>query len=221
MTIPQPAGVSAIVLAGGRSQRFGSDKLAALVDGETVLGRVVGAVASIAGEVILVAAPGVDPIPLLGEAAVSARVPLRLVHDPEPFVGPFVGLAAGLAAATFPLALVSAGDMPWLAPDVLRLLVDELAASDVASAVALEAIDDPGRLERFPVALRVAPTAAAAARLVGAGERRVSRLLDGLAVLAIAPERWAALDPDGLTVRDVDRVEDLDPTSRRPRGDPP
>lgn len=221
MTIERPGGVSAVVLAGGRSQRFGSDKLAAIVGEETVLGRVVGAVASIVDEIVLVAAPDADPIPLLGEAAVSARVPLRLVHDAEPYVGPFVGLAAGLAAATYPLALVAAGDMPWLAPAVLRLLVEELGGSDIASAAALEALDGSGRLERFPVALRVAPAAAAAVRLVGAGERRVSSLLDGLAVLAIPPERWAALDPDGLTTRDVDRVEDLDLTARRPRGDLP
>jgi molybdopterin-guanine dinucleotide biosynthesis protein A len=55
--------VSAIVLAGGRSTRFGADKLAARLGGETLLERAVGVVAGIADEVIVVEASvvGTDP----------------------------------------------------------------------------------------------------------------------------------------------------------------
>lgn len=202
-------GVSGIVLAGGRSERFGSDKLEAVIDGQTLLGRATAAVAAVADEVVVVAPPGADLLPLLGEATFSATQPVRVVHDPERFAGPFVGLVTGLRFVANPLAVVLAGDMPWVDVGVLRLLIRELAESDVAAATALEAAAGKERLERFPLALRVAPAAAVAARLVETGERRVSALMDALAVRAIPLATWRSLDPDGLSVRDVDRVADL------------
>lgn len=217
MTGPM-AGVSGIVLAGGRSERFGSDKLEAVLDGQTLLGRATAAVAAVADEVVIVASPGADLVPLLGEASFSATQPVRVVHDPERYAGPFIGVATGLSAVVNPLAVVVAGDMPWVDPGVLRLLVTELSGSDVAAAAALETTEGEERLERFPIALRVAPAAAVAARLVAGGERRVSALMDALAVRAIPARAWRTLDPDGFTVHDVDRVEDLRSVVRQTEG---
>ena len=50
--------VSAIVLAGGRSSRFGGDKLAGRLGGETVLDRTVDAVGAVAVDIVIVT--GVD-----------------------------------------------------------------------------------------------------------------------------------------------------------------
>ena len=52
--------VTAIVLAGGRSSRFGSDKLAARYGDSTLLARAVSGVAPVSTEVIVVVAPGDD-----------------------------------------------------------------------------------------------------------------------------------------------------------------
>ena len=54
--------VSAVILAGGRSSRFGRDKLAEPIDGRTLLRHVIDAVRPLATETIVVAAPGGDPV---------------------------------------------------------------------------------------------------------------------------------------------------------------
>ena len=108
---------AAIVLAGGRSRRFGTDKLKArLPDGRTVLAHAVAGAAAVADELVVVIAPGADPPSGLPESAV-------FVHDPAPDEGPLMGLASGLEAVSGEIILVVGGDMPALEASVLRLLV--------------------------------------------------------------------------------------------------
>ena len=87
---------SGVVLAGGASRRFGSDKLATLIDGSPLLGRSVGALAGLVDEIVIVGAPD-RPGPAAELEPMGT--PIRLVVDPEPFGGPLVGLHTGLAAA--------------------------------------------------------------------------------------------------------------------------
>ena len=59
MTTPR---VSAVVLAGGRSVRFGRDKLAEPIDGRPLLHHAIDAVRPVAPEIIVVAARGAPPV---------------------------------------------------------------------------------------------------------------------------------------------------------------
>ena len=114
--------IGAIVLAGGRSSRFGRDKLAEPIDGRPLLHHAIAAVQSVAGDVVVVVAPGQDPA--LPEG-------VRLVHDAAAFEGPLAGLAAGLEALDPDIdrVVVVAGDMPTLEPAVLKRLVAMLGPS--------------------------------------------------------------------------------------------
>jgi molybdopterin-guanine dinucleotide biosynthesis protein A len=189
--------VSAIVLAGGRSSRFGRDKLAEpMIDGRSLLEHAIGAVRPLASEVLVVAAPG-------GAPRISADV--RLVHDPSPFEGPLAGLRVGLAAAQADVALVTAGDVPDLSRRVLQALLDELDAAGAEAVV----LDHEGRARPLPMAVLRQPALAAATRLIEAGERRLGALSEALATVVIAEAAWRSLDPDGTTMRDVDTVDDL------------
>jgi molybdopterin-guanine dinucleotide biosynthesis protein A len=189
--------VAAIVLAGGRSRRFGSDKLAAVIDGATLLERAVAAAASVADEVVVVLPP----------EGGSAPAPARIVRDPAPDGGPLVGLLAGLRAVDAPVAIVVAGDMPWLAPPVLAALV---AALDGDAAVLEERAEASG-IARLPFAIGVDAGRAAAAALLERDERRLGRLLDRLVASVVAEATWRPLDPGGRTTRDVDEPGDLAP----------
>ncbi len=193
--------VSGIVLAGGRSRRFGGDKLGALVDGRPLLQRSVEAVGGVCREVLVVLAPDA-PEP---DLPAGLAVPLRFVRDPEPFGGPLVGIAAALAQASEPVALVVGGDMPWLAGEVLALLVRELEASGSG----LAALVSGERVEQLPIAVRVATVRPAAERLVGAGERRLTALRREIETRLVDEATWRRLDPDGRSLRDVDRPSDL------------
>ena len=193
--------VSGIVLAGGRSRRFGGDKLGALVDGRTLLQRSVEAVGNVCREVLVVLAPDA-PEP---DLPAGLSVPIRFVRDPEPFGGPLVGIAAALAQASQPVALVAGGDMPWLEGEVLALLVSELEASGCQ----LAALVSGDRAEQLPIAVRVPAACAAAERLVGAGERRLTALRREIRTRLVAEATWRRFDPDGRSLRDVDRPSDL------------
>ncbi|MEO8463216.1 MAG: molybdenum cofactor guanylyltransferase [Chloroflexota bacterium] len=188
-----------IVLAGGRSSRYGSDKLAVEWDGRPLLHHAVNAVASVCREVLVVVAPDETP-----DLPGTADVVVRVVHDPEPFGGPLVGLGAGLAAASHPIALVVGGDMPRLSAVVLELLLD---AAGSAEAVILEVAGD--RLQTLPMAMRVEPARTAHERVREADGRSLRQLLDELDLSRIPVATWRALDASGSTILDIDRPSDL------------
>lgn len=195
-TATDPGTVGAIVLAGGRSARFGRDKLAEPIDGRPLLDHAVAAVRAVAADVVVVVAPGPDR---------SVPDGVRIAHDAVAFEGPLAGVAVGLAALGEDVdgVIVVGGDMPTLSPDVLRLLLGALAGPPPVAATVL---DDGGPM---PMAVRRAAAAVAAHELLGGGERRLRALPDRLAATVIAGATWRSIDPEGRTLRDIDRPSDL------------
>jgi molybdopterin-guanine dinucleotide biosynthesis protein A len=195
------AGTSAIVLAGGRSSRFGADKLAAAVGGGTLLDAAIRGMAAVAIDIVVVRAPG-------GARDAAEPGAVRSVEDPEPFGGPLVGLLAGLEAVRQPIAVVAGGDMPDLSPEVLAMMLRTLhAADDAIGAVILER---RGRPEPLPAVVRVGPATDAARRLLGDGERSLRALFERLPTRFLAEATWRPLDPAARTLHDVDVPADLD-----------
>ena len=109
---------SAAVIAGGAGRRMGFDKRLLMVDGVPLVVRAVAAVAPLASEV-LVAVSRDHPLP--GRLLPDPRV--RIVVDRVAGGGPLAGIEAALLEAQHDLVLVVAGDLPWLQPKLLRLLV--------------------------------------------------------------------------------------------------
>lgn len=189
--------VTAIVLAGGRSSRFGRDKLAEPLGGRPLVDHAIEAVRPLVTEILVVVAPGADrPLP----------AGATLIHDTVAFEGPLAGLLAGLRAAAEPVVLVVGGDMPSLAGPVLEAMLTHLDAPGV-DAVDLE---HDGSSRPLPLALRREPALAAARALIDRGERRLRSLPEALATHTLSEPAWRALDPDARTVRDIDRPGDLD-----------
>ena len=188
--------VTGLVLAGGRSSRFGRDKLAERIDGRTLLDSAIDGVTPAATEILVVAAP--DGAPDLPPGA-------RLVHDPVAFEGPLAGVAAGLRAAHESIVLVVGGDMPTLVGAVIDSMLAALDESGVEAVV----LEHQGRARPLPIALRRDPASAATDRLVAGGERRLRALIETLETTVIPEATWRALDPYGMTVRDIDTPADL------------
>ena len=194
-----PLPVSGIVLAGGRSARFGRDKLAEPIGDKPLLHLAVNAVATVASDVIVVAPPEVDP-------PIPERV--RLVHDAAPYEGPLAGCLTGLTAAREPLVLVAGGDMPSLEPAVLGFLVRALEASSADASL----LEFRGRRQQLPFAVRTGAGSDLATRLLAQGERRLGALTERLTVRVLLEDEWRPLDPEARTLRDVDEPDDLPTT---------
>ena len=205
MTTPAGDHLGAIVLAGGRSARFGRDKLAELLDGRPLLDHAIDAVRAVERgiDIVVVGAPGATPALPPG---------VRIAHDERAFEGPLAGLAAGLRAldGDVDVAIVVGGDMPGLVPAVLQLLAETLAADPAIDLVMLA--DADGHARPLPAAARRAPASAAAERLLAGGERRVRALAGVLTTVVVPAGTWRALDPTGATLRDVDVPRDLPPS---------
>jgi molybdenum cofactor guanylyltransferase len=181
---------SGVVLAGGLSRRMGIDKRLLLVEGEPMLRRVAAAVAAVADELIVVVAPN-RPLP----PGILDGIDVRVAIDRRTDAGPLAGIEAGLLAATAGRVLVIAGDLPWLDAGLLRDLLDGLEGAD---AVAADGGHGP---EPLLAAYRRGPGLAAATRLLDAGERRASNLLEELTLITM-------LD-SGASTRNVNRPVDL------------
>ena len=195
---PRLSGVAGIVLAGGRSTRFGSDKLAAEYGGLPVLHQAALRIAEACEDVVVVMAPG---------ASAEGLPPgIRVAHDATEGEGPLAGLHAGLLAVVrADLAVVVAGDMPDVQIAVVREMLRVIEAAGV-DAVALE---DDGARRAIPIVVRTWPAADAVHTLLHAGRRRLGDVLDALRTAVIDEATWTALDPRRRSVFDVDEPGDL------------
>jgi molybdopterin-guanine dinucleotide biosynthesis protein A len=121
MPIECPA--SAVVLAGGQSERLGSDKALLSLDGQPLLARTVGLLGALSRDVIVVTND-------LGRYA-ALHLPARLVVDERPGLGSLMGVYSGLKAARNERAVVVGCDMPFLSLELLRYMLALATTYDV------------------------------------------------------------------------------------------
>jgi molybdopterin-guanine dinucleotide biosynthesis protein A len=192
--------VTGVVLAGGASARFGSDKLQAEYHGLPLLQHAVVRIAEITSTVIVVLAPDRE------EPAIPPGLDVRFVRDAQPGQGPLQGALAGLAEAGTDLVVIAGGDMPELATTVLIEMLRVAAAAPV-QAVALQ---DGERFRPLPLVVRAGPARDTAHALLHAGERRLRALPEALRTAVVDEATWTALDPDRRSLHDIDTPSDLE-----------
>jgi molybdopterin-guanine dinucleotide biosynthesis protein A len=186
--------VTAVVLAGGASQRFVPDKLAEQVEGQPLLDRVL---ASLPEHVTVV---------VVGSQREVARPVIFTSEDP-PGGGPAAGLVAGVRRALAESAeaiLVLPADAP-LGGQAARILLSRL--EDEPSVEAVVAVDAHGREQPLQLALRPAAakvlvTAGGPGGAAGVSARRLlDALRPSLVAHELAPaELWDIDTPDQLLV---------------------
>jgi molybdopterin-guanine dinucleotide biosynthesis protein A len=112
--------LSAAVLAGGASQRFGSAKGDALFEGRSLIEHAFEAVAPLAEEVMISLGATADRLP----SSAAGMVP---IVDEYRGCGPLAGIHACLRMAAHPWLLVLACDLPFVRTDSLRKLTSACA----------------------------------------------------------------------------------------------
>ena len=116
------------ILAGGKSQRMGTDKAIVLFRGESLIRRVINRLASLAAEVIVIA-PGSENYLVEG---------ISIIPDLLPGHGSLGGLYTALSAASHPFVAAVGCDMPFVSADLIThqrdILVSEKADIVVPSS---------------------------------------------------------------------------------------
>ncbi|QKE84484.1 NTP transferase domain-containing protein [Arthrobacter sp. NEB 688] len=133
------AAVPVVVLAGGLSRRFGTDKLDAPLAGSSVLERAVAGI------------PAGWPVVVVGPVRPLRRTGATWVREDPVGGGPLAAVLAGLRACSGEVVAVLAGDMPAGGP-ALPALVAALHADATVGAAAAE--DDSGRVTPLLAAYR-------------------------------------------------------------------
>ncbi len=103
-----------VILCGGKSQRFGSDKALVVYEGESLVHRAYGALTAIASEIVIAAGP----------SGRSYKMNAPHIHDLREDAGPLAGIEAAFAATTAETLLVLATDLPLISSEHLQAIVN-------------------------------------------------------------------------------------------------
>jgi len=200
---------TAVVLAGGRSTRFGGDdKAVADLAGTPMIRRVVDRTA-----------PAVDAVVIncraaqrgtIEEVLDGAAVPVTFAEDDYPDEGPMAGMATGLRAVAGEYAFVVACDMPFVDADFVDHLFERAAGQDAA-------VPRPGQwFETTHAVYRASAMAdACEAALADGKERIVAPLFDLDFVVVDAEEVHEHGHP--RTFENCNTREDFEDAARRLR----
>jgi molybdopterin-guanine dinucleotide biosynthesis protein A len=114
--------VTGVIQAGGKSARMGGQPKALMeLGGRRIIDRVVEVVAAVTDDLLIVT----------NTPELYASLGLAMVPDVFPDGGSLGGIYSGLAAAPGSAAFTVACDMPFLLPEVARLVVERAGEADV------------------------------------------------------------------------------------------
>ena len=165
-----------IVIAGGRSTRFGDrEKALAEVAGVPMLRRVVDTLSTIADEVVVNCRR--DQRDAFEAALLGVETDVRFAIDKTPDEGPLSGLSTAFTAVDTDFAIALGCDMPLAEKAALSALLARITPADDAVVPQTDAGPEP-----LHGIYRVAPTAGAASATLADGQRSLRALLDRLSV---------------------------------------
>lgn len=93
---------SAIILSGGKNQRFGSEKSEAILESKTILEEIIDKIP-----------PEVEVV-VVGPEPISISRSICITREAPPFGGPVAGIAAGLKLIQSEYVAIIATDMPFV-----------------------------------------------------------------------------------------------------------
>ena len=178
-------------MAGGKSRRMGQDKAWIDFEGRPIIARVIDVLREVADEVFIVA--NEERYRTLG---------LRVVPDRFPDGGALGGIATGVGAAAHDRVLVAACDMPFLRPDVWRLL---LARAVDADAVVPKIGGEYETLHALYAKACLGPME----RSLASGRLRVISFFADVRVREVAEADLRAVDPELRSFTNVNTPDEL------------
>ncbi len=203
--------VSAAVLAGGDSRRFGTDKALVPLPGGTtpMLGAIVQSLLDVTTDVTIIAP----------ENRTYAQFGVPVVSEAVPGQGPLGGLEMALSRAAHDRCIAVACDLPFLNLELLRWMA-QLDFSEDALVPMVSAADSSESAGSTP---RPQPLHAIYRRscldpvrnLLSSGERRLGRLLDLIHVRYLHEADIRRIDPRLSSFLNINSMEEWGRVRRR------
>lgn len=201
---PNPArpNRSAIILAGGMSSRFGTNKALQTLAGKPLIRHVTERMSNVVDEVLVVVGQGVP------RTEYSSVLPksVRVINDEIEGKTPLVGIVSGLRSARSDYVAVLACDLPFANDSVVDLLFRR--ALDVDAVIPRW---HGGRIEPLEAVYRRVPTLLAGEEALADGGMSQKEMISRLArvVYVSVEDEIAAVDNGLRTFFNVNRGEDL------------
>ncbi|MCY3861800.1 MAG: molybdenum cofactor guanylyltransferase [bacterium] len=180
------------MLAGGMSQRMGTDKAFIEVEGQWLIIRALKALVGASQHLIV---GGTDPRLAKAAAATGAQH----LADRWPGEGPLGAVATALGLARHPVTVILPCDLPAISAEDVAVLVKAVREAPPSPASSAAVFTDRRR-HYLPLAIETR-SGTLAERLFESGQRAVASLLDEVAVVDVPASPSA--------VADVDSPEDL------------
>lgn len=197
----KPPHVTGVILAGGKSSRFGSNKAFALMEGTPLIERVLAVLKGIFAEnIIITNSP--DQYRHLG---------LAMHEDIVKGAGPLGGIWTALTAIKTPWAFIAACDQPFLNPALIRHMLTLLEGNDAV----VPKMD--WKIEPLH-ALLSKNCLAPVERLVRKGSLQVIGFLSEVRVRYLEAGEIAAFDPGFKSFVNVNRPEEIRRAAQKKRG---
>ncbi len=188
---------TAIILAGGKSQRMGRDKASLLLGEQTLLERVAATMQQVFPLVIVSVRqlrPDIDLPQVCDEPA---------EHGKQASAGPLAGLAAGLAQITTPWAFVVACDMPFVAAAMVELLAKSRSGHQAVVPVV------QGHQQPLAAFYARRCLGAVRAHLASGGKNSLRAILEQLQVRYVDESELLIADPALRSFFDLDTPVDV------------
>jgi molybdopterin-guanine dinucleotide biosynthesis protein A len=187
--------VAAVILAGGLSTRFGKDKCTETIAGKTLVERTVVRLSPIASETLIV-------ISDRQSASLFFYPEARTVVDLCPGKGSLGGILSGLTHSTCFHNLAVACDMPFLAVNLLRYMIELSPDFDVVIPKMGDKLEP---LHAIYSKNCVKPME----RLLEQSDLKITMFFDSVRVRYVQEEELDRFDPDRLSFFNVNTGADL------------
>ncbi|MBN2123644.1 MAG: molybdenum cofactor guanylyltransferase [Deltaproteobacteria bacterium] len=192
-SLDQPIqGVTGVILAGGKSRRYGTNKALVEFDGAPLIAKVCDRLQSVFPRILLVTNTPEE----------YAFLHFPMVGDRIKGLGPIGGIYSGLCALTDSAGFFVACDMPFLNRDLIRHMVHEAGESD-AVVPKIDWMIEPLH------ALYTKKCIPAIEAAIHSGKYQTLRFLGRVRVLYMEENELRGLDPELRSFTNVNSPEDL------------
>ncbi len=188
-------GLGKIIIAGGKSTRFGEDKLSYQLGGRAILERVVSGLSFIDSDSIIVTSEERGKI---GEGLGRCKT----VFDFIPQGGPLASIYTGLTFTEHEYSFVCAGDMPFVSRDVISYMAGEIKDNDIV----IPEIGDGMQTLHAIYSRKCYPILNRALQM---GSGRMRYFFSHLKVRRVSEDELRGVDPELKSLFDIDSQNDL------------